>query len=109
MPDERADIEPKIDPKLLTELRKMEINAESRRQARAQETKRLELEAGWFGRVIGTKYAPYNIAFLIITIVLICGFVVLFAFPADRVEYWKLIAPVLTLGLGYLFGKNSKE
>lgn len=110
MPDEKADINPTTDPKLVLQSRKMELDAEGRRQEREEETKRLTLETGWLGRVIGSsKNAPNNIAFLVVVLLIVSGIVVNFVYPNDRVEYWKLILPVLTLTLGYLFGKNSKE
>jgi hypothetical protein len=110
VPDEKADIEPKADPKVLLQSRKMELDAEGRRQEREEETKRLSLEAGWLGRFIGSsKNAPNNIVFLVVVLLIVSGIVVNFVYPNDRVEYWKLILPVLTLTLGYLFGKNSKD
>ena len=90
MPDEKGDISPTTDPKFLLQSKKM------------------DLEAGWIGKVIGSpKNAPNNIAFVVVTLVLIAGVVVNFVFPNDRVKFWKTILPILTLTLGYLFGKNS--
>lgn len=72
------------------------------------QSKKMDLEAGWIGRVIGgPKNAPNNIAFVVVSLVLIAGVVVSFVLPADRVEFWKTILPIVTLTLGYLFGKNS--
>ena len=72
------------------------------------QSKRMDLEAGWIGRIIGSaKNAPNNIAFLVVMLVLVAGVVVSFVFPSDRVEFWKTILPIVTLTLGYVFGKSS--
>jgi hypothetical protein len=42
-------------------------------------------------------------------LVILAGFVVGFAYPQDRVEFWKTILPVLTLVLGYVFGQKTSE
>lgn len=72
------------------------------------QAKKLDLEAGYIGRVVGgPKNAPNNIAFVVVALVLVAGVVVSFYAPADRVEFWKLILPIITLTLGYLFGRSS--
>ncbi|MBY0456177.1 MAG: hypothetical protein K2V38_02445 [Gemmataceae bacterium] len=74
------------------------------------ESERMRFQFGWLARLIGGKdNAPNNIAFVIVTLLLVSGVVVNFVSPADRLEYWKVILPILTLTLGYLFGKNSKD
>lgn len=110
MPDEKADIGPTSDPKLIQQLRKMELDAEGRKQALEAETNKLRLEMGWIGSFVGSaKNAPNNIAFLILLVVVLAGFIVGFAYPHDRVEFWKLIAPIITLVLGYIFGQKTSE
>jgi hypothetical protein len=69
----------------------------------------LELTAGWLGRVFGNaKNAPLNIAGIIATLLTITGIALLF-WPGSMTasDFWKLITPILTLILGYLFGKKS--
>lgn len=72
------------------------------------QAKKMDLEAGWIGRVVGgPKNAPNNIAFVVVTLVLVAGVTVSLYTPADRVEFWRLVLPVITLTLGYLFGRSS--
>lgn len=72
------------------------------------QAKRMDLEAGWIGRVIGSaRNAPNNIAFLVVTLVLAAGIVVNFVYPSDRVEFWKTILPIITLTLDYPFGRTT--
>ncbi len=90
MPDEKADIRPGPDPKLILQSRKM------------------ELEAGWIGRVIGSaKNAPNNLAFLVIALAFLTGLGLSIAYPGQWLERWKLILPLITLAMGYVFGKGS--
>ncbi len=109
MPDEiRADITTTSDPKFVLQSRKLELDAEAKRRLHESETRRMELEAGWIGRIIGSpKHAPNNTAFLVLILSFITGIGVGFAFPNDRVEFWKTLIPILTLTLGYMFGKSS--
>ena len=66
-----------------------------------------EENPGWLGRVIGApKNAANNIAFLAVFLDLIAGLIAL-AFPSDRLDIWKTLVPIVTLTLGYIFGKNS--
>lgn len=112
MPDEKdkSDLTPITDPKDFLRAKKMDLDAESQKLAFVAETKKMGMEAGWIGAVIGSaKNAPNNIAFLILMLVLLAGFVVAFVYPQDRVEFWKTILPVLTLALGYVFGQKSSE
>lgn len=75
------------------------------------ESKKLDLEAGWVGKFFGSKTnAPTNIAGIFITLLLISGVVVLFfSSNIQPLEYWKTIIPLLTLAIGYLFGKGAKD
>ena len=108
MPDEKADINPITDPKLSLQARKLELEAESKKLAIEAETRKLHLEAGWLGRVVGSsKNAPNNTAFLILLLTFGAGLTVGLAFPSERVEFWKLLVPIITLTLGYMFGKSS--
>jgi hypothetical protein len=73
-------------------------------------SKEMDLEAGWLGRFFGSgTTAPLNIAGLLVLLLGGSGVAVLFfqsAIPAG--EYWKIIVPLLTLVMGYVFGKSSK-
>lgn len=75
------------------------------------ESKKLDLDAGILGKCFGSKSnAPSNIAGFFLVIMTVSGIAVLFissAIPAG--EYWKIITPLITMSLGYIFGKSSKE
>jgi hypothetical protein len=67
MPDEKADVSPTADPKLIIQSKKMELEAESRKYELEAEHKKMGLEVGWLGVFIGSaKNAPNNIAFLVL-------------------------------------------
>ena len=72
-------------------------------------SKEMDLQAGWLGRCFGSSgNAPLNIAGLLVALLLVSGIIVLFVesvFPAK--ESWDTIVPLLTLALGYLFGKSG--
>jgi hypothetical protein len=70
---------------------------------------RMTLEAGWLGKVFGSAAnAPTNIAGFILFLFFISIIVVLFLeIRMEAVEYVKLVLPVITLVLGYLFGKST--
>ena len=74
-------------------------------------SKEMDLEAGWLGKCFGGRAtAPLNIAGLFVVLLAGSGISVLFlesAIPAP--EYWKTIVPLLTLVMGYVFGKGSKD
>lgn len=73
------------------------------------ENKRLDLEAGTLGRFFGTgTAAPTSIAGLTVIVMTTAGIALMFfdtKMPAQ--EYWKVAAPIITLALGYLFGRRS--
>lgn len=75
------------------------------------ESKKLDLEAGLLGKCFGSKLnAPSNIAGFFVIIMALSGIAVLFttcSIPAN--EYWKIITPLITMSLGYIFGKSSKD
>lgn len=75
------------------------------------ESKKLDLDAGMLGKCFGSKLnAPSNIAGSFLAILTVSGIAVLFAnsaIPAG--EYWKIITPLMTMSLGYIFGKSSKD
>ena len=74
-------------------------------------SKEMDLEAGWLGRCFGTsKNAPLNIAGLVVILLVGAGLAVLFlqsAIPAA--DYWKIAVPLITLVMGFIFGKGSRE
>jgi len=69
-----------------------------------------KLDAGIMGRFFGsTTWAAASIAWTTIFLLTISGISIIFITcsiqPAD---YWKIISPIITLALGYLFGKSGK-
>jgi hypothetical protein len=74
------------------------------------ESKRMDLDSGWLGKLFGgSTTAPTNIAGLSLMLLLIAGVALLFFNSATMTaaDYWKIITPIITLVLGYLFGKKS--
>ena len=74
-------------------------------------SKQMDLDAGWLGRCFGSgKNAPMNIAGTLVLLLAASGIAVLFFQSAiAAAEYWKIIVPLLTLVMGFVFGKSSKE
>lgn len=75
----------------------------------ALRSKQMDLDAGWLGRCFGAgRNAPMNIAGSLVLILVGSGVGVLFlggSIPAG--EYWRIIVPLLTLVMGYIFGKGT--
>ncbi len=74
----------------------------------ALEARRMSLEAGWLGKIFGSAtYAPTNIAGFVVClfVVIICvvGFL-----KMPTAEFVERVIPIITLALGYLFGKNTR-
>lgn len=72
-------------------------------------------DGGWFGKIFGanTKNASIHIAFVICCVLLVfCGIDLLHSFCGENTitsEIWTLIFPVVTLALGYIFGKGESK
>jgi hypothetical protein len=78
-------------------------------QRYALDQTRMSLEAGWLGKIFGSKEnAPTNTAGSILFLFFVSILIVLFfETRMEAVEYLKLVLPVITLVLGYLFGKST--
>ena len=73
------------------------------------QSKAMDLESGHLGRFFGNhRNAAANIAGLIVLILIIAGigFICFFGWEKSA-EFWKGIFPIITLTLGYLFGRTS--
>jgi hypothetical protein len=72
-------------------------------------SKAMDLESGWLGKAFGNHTnAPTNIAGFVAVCLIVAGTgMVGLAGWEKSSEFWKVISPLLTLVLGYLFGKNS--
>jgi hypothetical protein len=68
----------------------------------------MTLEAGWLGKIFGSATnAPMNIAGVVLSAFILAIFLILLIHTRmEPVEYLKLILPVITRVLGYLFGKS---
>lgn len=74
-------------------------------------SKRMDLEAGFLGKFFGSHAnAPMNIAGMLLVLLFGSGVTVLFV-PStmSASDYWKIIAPITTLVIGYMFGKSAKD
>lgn len=72
--------------------------------------RQMELTAGLLGRLFGgPKNAPTNIAGFVVVLLLITGLGLLFTYPGSMTasEYWKVATPIITLIVGYVFGKKT--
>ncbi|MAZ65551.1 MAG: hypothetical protein CMF25_00380 [Kangiellaceae bacterium] len=71
--------------------------------------KGMDLESGLLGKLFGNKAnAPSNIAGLIVVLLVLSGLVITFVeAKIDPKEYWAIISSIITLILGYLFGKGQ--
>jgi hypothetical protein len=68
----------------------------------------MNLEAGWLGNLFGSSMnAPTNIAgFVVCFLVIVVCVIGLLKLPTA--EFVEKVIPIITLALGYLFGKKSE-
>ncbi len=67
------------------------------------------LEAGILGKVFGTgENAAKNIAGLIIFL-LVNGALIAYFISLDEGALFQIVVPIITLALGYLFGRQTGE
>jgi uncharacterized membrane protein HdeD (DUF308 family) len=74
------------------------------------ESQRMVQVSGLLGKLFGnSENAPTNIAGLVMMLLVFSGIAMLFTTGTSMTasEYWKIILPVITLIIGYLFGKNA--
>ena len=77
--------------------------------------KKMELESGWLGKFFGNRAnAPSNVSGFLLIVLLLFGMVLIVlpygghnALSVTPKEYWEIIVPLVTLILGYMFGKRS--
>ena len=74
-----------------------------------EDIKKLKIESGYAGQLFGSRIIPStNIAAIFILLLLVSGVAVLFfnsLIPPK--DYWSIISPLMTLALGYIFGKRE--
>jgi len=72
---------------------------------------RMTLEAGWLGKIFGSATnAPTNIAGFFVGILTLTIIIVGFVFVPSSIsamDFLSFLAPLITLALGYLFGKST--
>jgi hypothetical protein len=72
---------------------------------------RMSLEAGWLGGIFGSKErAPTNIAGFFVAILTLTIIVFGFVFVPSHIsamDFLNYLVPLITLVLGYLFGKST--
>ncbi len=84
------------------------------------EESKLERELGKLGRFFGSgNSVKMNIAGLLITVLVLTGICYTIAvlcldvsenkMAIGILEFWSIITPLITLALGYLFGKQDKN
>ena len=84
------------------------VPAEDVSRRYALEERRMSLDAGWLGTIFGSStYAPTNIAGFVVCILVVIVCIVGFL-KMPTTEFVERVIPIITLGLGYLFGKKSE-
>lgn len=69
----------------------------------------MDLESGLLGKLFGTsENVPTYIGGLVVFAVVLAGLIATF-YPGGTVaiETWKIITPIITMVLGFLFGRRS--
>ena len=92
------------------------IDEQAAKSIAAEGTKKrkLELEAGWLGKIFGSSdNTPVHIAGFVVILLVVSGIVYTFV-PDEKKslqtgEFWKTIAPIILTTLGYIFGASTKK
>lgn len=73
------------------------------------EQARMTLDAGWLGRIFGSSAnAPTNITgFILVIFAITVVYLIVFRMNEPASEALKTVIPVITLALGYLFGRKT--
>ncbi len=70
--------------------------------------KEMHLQSGMLGRFFGAPgNATVNIGGLVVLLVVAAGIVMTIKAPDGGLEAWKVITPIVTMVLGFLFGKRA--
>ena len=82
------------------------------------ELEKIKIERGWLGNIWGNSdKIPNNIAALSIIILFAIGIYYTYCvlgLPTEKIslsikDFWAIIAPLITLSIGYLFGDKTKK
>lgn len=64
---------------------------------------------GWLSKIFGTNdYIHIHIAGTISILLVIAGIIISFKFDNFK-EHWDIFLPVITMCIGYIFGKNPNK
>lgn len=86
----------------------MEIVGVQDVQRYALEHTRMSLDAGFLGRIFGSAAnAPTNVAGVVVLTLSVAAVVALLRSDLPGAEALQLLVPLITLVLGYLFGRRS--
>lgn len=83
----------------------IELSEKSQKEALDAISSNKEKEGGFLGRFFGNKkeIASMNIAFVICILLALIGWI---SSSAEK-DYWDMIIPAITTGMGYMFGKGD--
>lgn len=67
-----------------------------------------KINAGFFGKYFGVgDIAKINVTAICVLLLILSSIIFSFCFDFQHsIEYWKIVSPFITLGLGYIWGKN---
>jgi len=86
----------------------MEINLNRTPHHKDYPLEHAKLEAGWVGKFFGTgNNASTNIAGIILIGIIVSIIIIWLSDHSFLIPYCEKAIPVITLTLGYLFGKNA--
>lgn len=92
-----------------------ELKGQAISAVKEAQDKKGERETGRLGKFFGTKSENISlyIAFLICMCLIVVGLIYIFL-PAEykvnsNLEFWQIIAPIITGTLGYIFGAGAKN
>lgn len=92
----------------------MRLTSSNLRMSLKHEEKKQEINAGKIGKLVGTDgSASKNITFIICLVLIVVGGILgCIVYLHDRdsgflLDLLNIIVPIITLSLGYLFGRNS--
>lgn len=69
-----------------------------------------KIDAGLMGKIFGSpEWAAASIAWVTIFLLVCSGvYSLVFTTAIQPADYWKIITPLITLALGYLFGRQKE-
>lgn len=69
-----------------------------------------KIEVGLIGKFFGNgEAARINATTLALVLLIVSGIIISFKNLKDSLDYWKTIMPIITLTLGYIWGKRKEN